>query len=215
MGLGTWQLERLQWKEALIAAREAGLHAPAADIPATLDDARALDFHPVRAEGEFLNDHELFLNAQSSRGDAGFHIVTPLRLASGAVLLVDRGFVPSDHKVPQSRQSGVLAGPVRVTGILRLASETKPGWFTPDNDPARNSWFWVDIAAMAQAAGVDPVLPFYVEADANPNPAILPQGSQTVTELPNNHLQYAITWYALAVVLVVIYIRFARSRLGE
>lgn len=215
LGLGTWQLERLQWKEGLIAAREAGLRAAPASLPATLDAARPLEFHPLRAEGQFLNDRELYLNAQSLRGEAGFHIVTPLRLADGAVLLVDRGFVPTDRKAPPTRQAGELAGSVTITGLLRLAPEGKPGWFTPDNDPARNSWFTVDIAAMARAAGVGRVLPFYVDADASPNPGGLPQGGQTPIDLPNNHLQYAITWYSLALALIAIYIRFARRRLGE
>jgi surfeit locus 1 family protein len=142
--------------------------------------------------------------------------VTPLQRGDGTVLLVDRGFVPTDRKAPETRPAGELAGPVRVTGLVRIAAEGKPSWFTPDNDPARNSWFYVDIAAMAKAAGIaGPVLPFYVAADASPNPGGLPQGGRSVTDLPNNHLQYAITWYALALALIAIYIRFARRLVGE
>jgi surfeit locus 1 family protein len=216
LSLGTWQLARLQWKEGLIAAREAGLHSAPTELPATLSAARALEFHPVRAEGEFLNDRELYVNDISDSGAAGFAIVTPLRLADGTVLLVDRGFVPTEREAPETRQAGEIAGPVRVTGLLRIAAEGKPGWFTPDNDPARNSWFYVDIAAMAKAAGIEgPVLQFYVAADASPNPGGFPQGGQSVTDLPNNHLQYAITWYALALALIAIYIRFARRLVGE
>jgi surfeit locus 1 family protein len=215
LGLGTWQLARLQWKEALIAAREAGLRARPAELPRALEAARALELHPVRVEGQFQNERELYLNLESARGEAGFHIVTPLVLADGATLLVDRGFVPTDHKAPDTRQAGELAGTVSVTGLVRLPSIGKPSWFTPDNDPARNSWFFVDPAAMGKAAGVERPLPFYVDADASPNPGGLPQGGQTLTDLPNNHLQYAITWYALAVALIAIYIRFARRRMGE
>ena len=215
LGLGTWQLQRLQWKVALIAAREAGLHAAPAAPPRTLDAARALELHPVRVEGQFQNDRELDLNLESARGEAGFHIVTPLVLADGATLLVDRGFVPTDHKAPDTRAASELTGTVSVTGLVRIPSDGKPSWFTPDNDPARNSWFYVDPAAMGKAAGVARVLPFTVDADASPNPGGLPQGGQTLTDLPNNHLQYAITWYALAVALVAIYIRFARRRMGE
>jgi surfeit locus 1 family protein len=215
LGLGTWQVERLHWKEGLIAVREAGIHAAPIAVPPSLDAARDLEFHPVLADGQFLNERELYLNGQSLRGDAGFHIVTPLRLTSGEVLLVDRGFVPTDRKTPESRPAGEPAGPVRITGLLRLAPDGKPGWFTPDNDPARNLWFWIDIGAMAQAASLDRVLPFYIEADASPNPGGLPLGGQSVTQLPNDHLQYAITWYALALALIPIYIRFARRRLGE
>ncbi len=215
LGLGTWQLQRLQWKEALIAARESGLHAAPAALPRSLDAARALELHPVRATGQFRNDRELYLNLESARGEAGFHIVTPLLLADGETLLVDRGFVPTDHKAPESRAASESAGTLTVTGLVRIPSEGKPSWFTPDNDPARNSWFFVDVAAMGKAAGVDQVLPFYIDADASPNPGGLPQGGQTLTDLPNNHLQYAITWYALAVALIAIYIRFARRLMGE
>jgi len=215
LGLGTWQVQRLHWKEGLIAAREAGLHAPPAAPPPSLDAARALEFHPVRVEGQFRNNRELYLNLESARGDPGFHVVTPLMLADGSALLVDRGFVPTDKKAPQARQEGELGGTASVTGLVRIPSDGKPSWFTPDNDPARNSWFYVDVAAMAQAAGLERALPFYIDADATPNPGGWPQGGQTLTDLPNNHLQYAITWYALAVALAAIYIRFLRRRVGD
>jgi surfeit locus 1 family protein len=210
LGLGTWQVQRLSWKEGLIAQRNAALTAAPVALPKTLDDARALQFHPVRADGQFLNDRELYLNAQSLQGDQGFHIVTPLRLEGGTILLVDRGFVPTDRQLPATRAAGEIAGPTSVTGLVRLPEP--PGWFTPANEPAKNSWFSIDIAAMAQAAGVGSALPFYLDAGATPNPGGWPQGGQTITELPNDHLQYAITWYSLAGALVVIYIRFAQRR---
>jgi surfeit locus 1 family protein len=213
LGLGTWQVQRLHWKEGLIAERQGALHAAPVPLPPSLQEARKLEFHPVKAEGEFLNQDELHLNAQSLRGEQGFHVITPFRLMDGAILLVDRGFVPTERAAPATRHAGELEGRATVTGLLRLP-ESK-GWFTPDNEPQRNSWFWIDLPAMAKAAGLAQVLPFYVDADATPNPGGWPLGGQTMTDLPNNHLQYAITWYALALVLVVVYIRFARRRLGE
>ena len=215
LGLGSWQIQRLHWKEGLIAAREAGLHAAPVALPPTLDAARALEFRPVRAEGAFRNDRELYLNLESTRGDPGFHVVTPLMLRDGSALLVDRGFVPTQKKAPPTRAEGELGGTVNVTGLVRVPVDGKPSWFTPDNDPARNSWFYVDVAAMAKAAGIEHTLPYYVDADSSPNPGGWPQGGQTLTDLPNNHLQYAITWYALAVALAAIYIRFLRRRVGE
>jgi surfeit locus 1 family protein len=211
LGLGTWQVQRLSWKEGLIAQRNAALAAAPVPLPKTLDEARPLEFHPVRADGQFLNDRELYLNAQSLKGDQGFHIVTPFRLESGTIVMVDRGFVPTEKQPPATRAQGEIAGPTTVVGLLRLPEP--PGWFTPPNEPAKNSWFSIDLAAMAQAAGVATALPFYIDANAGPNPGGWPQGGQTITELPNNHLQYAITWYALAAALVVVYIRFAQRRL--
>jgi surfeit locus 1 family protein len=212
LALGSWQLQRLSWKEGLIAERNAALHAAPVPLPTTLAEARALEFHPVRAQGQFLNDRELHLNAQSHSGAPGFHIVTPFQVEDGRMLLIDRGFVPTEKKDKASRAAGEIEGPTSVTGLLRLPEP--PGWFTPPNEPHKNSWFSIDIPAMAAAAGMSNVLPFYLDADAAPNPGGWPQGGQTITDLPNNHLQYALTWYALAVALVAIYIRFARRRLA-
>jgi surfeit locus 1 family protein len=208
--LGTWQVQRLAWKEGLIAERNATLTAAPVSLPRTLDEAHALEFHPVRAEGEFLNDHELYLNAQALKGDQGFHILTPFRLTDGKIVFIDRGFVPTERRDPSTRAAGQIAGPTAVTGLLRLPEP--PGTFTPANEVAKNSWFSIDLPAMAQAAGVGDALPFYVDAGKTPNQGGWPQGGQTITDLPNNHLQYAITWYALAVALIAIYIRFAIRR---
>lgn len=211
IGLGTWQLERRQWKEDLIAARDAALAAPPVDLPGNADTARGLEFHRVRATGTFLHDRELFLNAtERSRGSAGYLVLTPLRLASGAVVLVERGWIPRDLRDRARRASGNPAGEVAVEGILRLAPEGRPGWFVPDNDPAKNEWYFLDLAAMARAAGVPDALPFYVEAGPAPNPGGYPLGGQANTELRNEHLQYAITWYCLAAALAVIYLLLLR-----
>ncbi len=215
IGLGTWQVERLFWKEGLIAARQAAVSAAPIDLPRSLAAARDLEFHRVRATGTFLNDRELYLGATAKDGHPGYQVITPLRLGDGSILLVNRGFVPEAKRAPASREAGELQGETTVTGLLRLAPEHKPHWFLPDNNAARNYWFYVDIPAMSAAAHLDQVLPFYVDADATPNPGGLPIGGQTRLELPNNHLQYAITWYALALALAVIAIRFIRRRRAE
>lgn len=215
LALGTWQVERLGWKERLIAERHAGVIAPPAPLPGSLAEAKPLEYHHIAATGTFLNDRELFLGATDDDGHPGYHVITPLKLVDGEVLLVDRGFIPEGRKDPASRAEGELKGQVIVSGLLRLGSDVKPHWFLPDNNVARNYWIWVDIPAMAKAAHVDRVLPFYMDADASPNPGGLPVGGQTRLDLPNNHLQYAITWYALAVALAVIYIIFIRRRRAE
>lgn len=215
LGLGTWQVERLFWKERLIAERHAAVTAAPIALPRSLAEARGLEYHHVAATGTFLNDRELFLGATDDDGHPGYHVITPLRLAGGGVLLVDRGFIPEARKQPASRAQGELSGEVTVTGLVRFGSDVKPHWFLPDNSVERNYWIWVDIPAMAAAAHLDGVLPFYIDADVTPNPGGLPIGGQTRLELPNNHLQYAITWYALAVALVVIYILFVRRRRAE
>ena len=207
VGLGVWQLDRLQWKRGLITAREAAVAAPPIAPPRTLAEAHGMEFRHVTDEGIFLHDKEIFAGATSPRGgEAGFDVLTPLREADGRIVFVNRGFVPAELKDPQTRRTGQLEGTVKIAGLLRLPPDKKPGWFLPDNRPDINYWFWVDLPAMAAADGLANVAPFYFDADATPNPGGWPQGGVPPLALPTNHLQYAITWFSLAAGMVVIYI---------
>jgi surfeit locus 1 family protein len=210
--LGVWQLQRLEWKRGLIAQREAALSAAPVAPPQTLADARALEFRPVFDTGAFLHDKEIHLNAIGPQGGAGFDVLTPLREAGGRVVFVDRGFVPTELKDPAKRAAGQPPGTAWVAGLLRLAPDGKPNWFVPDNRPDRNDWFWVDLPAMGRAAGLADVAPFYIDADATPNPGGWPTGGVTPLALPNHHLQYAITWFSLAIAAIVIYLLSERRR---
>ena len=211
IGLGTWQVERLHWKEGLIAERTAAVSAPPVALPRTLEAARSLEFHRVQATGQFLHDREILVHAIERRsGGAGFLVLTPLRLEDGAVVLVERGWVPAEKRAAATRAQGNPAGEVAVDGLLRLAPAEKPGWFLPANDAARGEWFWIDLPRVARAVDLGDALPFYLEASAAPNPGGLPVGGQANTDLPNDHLQYAITWYALAAALAVIYLLLLR-----
>ena len=214
LGLGTWQIERLHWKEALIAELAAAMAAPPVALPRSLAAAQPLAYSHVYATGIFLHEHELYLYATTESGAAGYHVITPFVLEDGAIVLVDRGFVPAERKDAATRNAGNAADMREITGILRLPPDGKSSWFVPDNRPDRNEWFYVDLPAMAAAAKLGNALPFYLDADASPNPGGLPIGGQTSINLPNNHLQYAITWYALAGGLLVVYILLARRRRG-
>ncbi|MGH6895909.1 MAG: SURF1 family protein [Geminicoccaceae bacterium] len=215
LGLGTWQLERLAWKRALIAEREAKLGSSPEILPAASDAWAAWDFRPAVVEGAFRHDLEQLFGVAAIDGRLGHHVLTPLVRPDGAAVLVDRGWVPADRAHPAARRTGQLAGPVHITGIARYRGDDRPGWFTPDNQPARGHWYWYDLAALEAALGLE-LVPVAVEADATPNPDGLPLGGQTRTELTNNHLQYAITWYGLAAGLLGVWISFglARGRQG-
>ncbi len=211
IGLGTWQLQRLAWKDGLIAARTAALAAPAVDIgQAALDDP-AWEYRHVRATGRFDHAHELYLMSRFHGDQPGIDVVTPLALDDGRWLLVDRGWVPTAAQDPARRSAGQVPGRVTVTGIIRRADP--PGWFTPANDPGRNQWFTPDPGQMAAALGLDRVLPVLVKADATPVPGGLPIGGDTPIDLPNNHRQYALTWFALAVVLGVVFALYCHRKL--
>jgi surfeit locus 1 family protein len=216
-GLGTWQIQRKSWKEQLITELEGRRYAE----PVTLDRAQqlwaergAMEYLRVRVTGRFLHDKEMFLWAPQPSGPA-WDVYTPLKTEGGTIVLVNRGFVPEGLKPAQRRETGQVVGEVTVTGLAR--SITDRGWFTPDNDPVRNNWFWRDYIAMLRAAfagSEPPHAAFFLEAEATPaNPGGWPKGGVTNINLRNHHLQYALTWYALAIALIGVYFAFVRDRL--
>src|SRR5215469_2184444 len=215
LGLGSWQIERLFWKRELIAQRQAALAAATAARPRSLDEARNMEFRHVTDDGVYLHDKEIFLGATSEAGRNGYQVLTPLQEAGGRVVFVNRGFIPAELKDPGKRTTGQITGRVQVKGLLRLPPAKRPVWFLPDNRPDLNYWFWVELPAMAAADKLDRVAPFYIDADATPNPGGWPKGGVTRLELPNNHLQYAITWFSLAVALIVVYVLYHRNNAGS
>ena len=207
VGLGTWQVQRLHWKEGLLADIAARKDAPA--VPLSAIEAMAasggdIEYRVVTATGHYLNNKERdFLATYAEQ--PGFHIYTPLQLDDGRYVFVNRGFVPSDAKEPEKRKQGQLTGEQTLTGLARAKLAEQPSGM-PDNDLAKNIFFWRDLDAMASSVGLpkDKVLPFFIDADKTPNPEGLPVGGVTIIDLPNSHLQYAVTWYGLAVALVAI-----------
>lgn len=210
VGLGVWQLDRLAWKRGLIAERQTASQSAPVAVPRSLAQARGIEFRPVAIEGVLLHDKEIFLGATAATGGKpGFQVLTPLRERDGRIVFVNRGFVPSELKDSAKRAAGQLSGTVRVAGLLRLP-KGRPNWMVPDNRPDLNYWFWVDLPAMAAAAGLSEVAPFYIDADATANPGGWPKGGVTPIYLPNDHLQYALTWFSLAAAAAVIYFVWRR-----
>ena len=209
LALGTWQLQRHDWKSRLIADREAALAAPPIAAPAEFDPARH-DGRIVWLSGRFLHEKEMHSGPRTRDGRIGLRIVTPLLLADGAVALVDRGWVPAERKSPATRRAGQIEGRVTIEGVIRAPAERS--WFTPDNQPADNLWFSFEVSAMAKAAALERMRPYLVEAGPAPNRGGLPIGRAYRIEIRNPHLHYAAIWYALAAALAVIYILYARKR---
>ena len=210
LGLGIWQMERREWKRDIldrIAVNQAA-------APITLDellrgDPLRFEYGRVKIAGSFLHDKEFYLAARSLKNKVGLQVVTPVRTDDGRVVLFDRGCVPQEQKDPAQRAQGQLAGTVELTGIVRRNQEQRQ--FAPDNVPDRNVWFHVDVPLMRSMAGgkPDPKLDaFFLEADAAPNPGGVPIGGQTRLDIPNDHLQYAITWFLLALALAGVYLAY-------
>lgn len=224
IGLGTWQLQRKTWKEGLIAALTTQLAAPPIALPAMSNwprlDENRLQYHRVTFTAQFDNNKEALVYAIPSafRPDVqekgpGYWVFAPARLTDGSVVIVNRGFVPEGRQDPKSRLQGEFTGPVTIVGALRWPDARH--WFTPTDDPAHNLWFSRDPGAIAAAKGLGPVAPFYVEQETPVPPGGLPQPGKLVVSLPDNHLQYALTWYGLALVLAGTFISWALSSRRE
>jgi surfeit locus 1 family protein len=221
LGLGTWQVQRKAWKEALIATVTERLAAPPVRLPPPAEwprlDPSTDEFRRVAFRAEWVNDKEalVYTTGSSLRADAaapGYWVFTPARVPGG-IVMVNRGFVPEAKRDPATRPGGQTAGPTDIVGVLRWP-ET-PGLFTPAGDAGKNLWFARDSAAMAAAKGLGAVAPFYVEQESPAAPGGLPQVGKLQPSLPNSHLGYALTWYGLALVLVVAFGIWAAGRRRE
>lgn len=220
LGLGIWQLQRKGEKEALIGRIVARAHVePPAPLPSreAWDPARD-EFERVRVTGTLLNGqetlvHGLAAGAVPGKALQGYYVLTPLkRDDDGSLVLVNRGFIPTELKDPARRAEGQIAGSTTITGILR-GPEVRT-MFVPAPEPSKGEWFHRDIDGIAAARGLT-VMPYLVEADATPNPGGWPKGGQLRVDLPNNHLQYAFTWFGLAACLLGVFGVFAWKRLSD
>jgi surfeit locus 1 family protein len=223
VALGTWQLKRLQWKLALIERVEQRVHA--VPVPAPGRDrwlevsAESDEYRRVRVEGSYLYGLTAKVQAVTELG-SGYWLLTPLRKADGSVVLINRGFIPAQEGSrvgrvrDQSVQAGLDAGASIVTGLLRISEPG--GGFLRHNDPAADRWYSRDVAAIAASRGINEVAPYFIDADAasaarekSTGPA--PVGGLTVISFHNNHLVYALTWYALALMVAGGYLWVMRE----
>ena len=210
LGLGIWQMERREWKRDILDRIATNQAAASIALDELLrGDPLRHEYGRATVTGRLLHDKEFYLAARSLKNTVGLHVVTPLRTDDGRIVLFDRGWVPQEKKDPAKRLEGQLAGTLNLTGIVRRTQEQRQ--FAPDNVPERNVWFHVDVPLMRRMAGgtADPGLDsFFLEADATPNPGGLPIGGQTRFDIPNDHLQYAITWFLIAAALVGVYLAY-------
>jgi surfeit locus 1 family protein len=211
IALGVWQIERKAWKEGLIATLNERLAAPPEALPTpaswpSLDPARD-EYLRVRftASFDYAQDALVYGAASAFRPDVsgpGYWVFTPARLADGGTVVVNRGFVPEGRQAASARAASQTPGLVALVGVLRWPDH---GWFTPNGEPEKNLWFARDPAAIAAAKDLGAVAPFYVEQESPIPPGGLPQPGRLVVHLPNNHLQYAVTWFGLALVLAGVF----------
>jgi surfeit locus 1 family protein len=217
VGLGTWQLQRLSWKQGLMQRAETRAQASPVSLSRAVGlwrETGDVEYLRVQLEGIFGHDGEQHLYGIVG-GKPGWRVVTPFETVSGIWVMVDRGFVPLDLKSVETRLGGQIEGVVKLTGLARAPGI--PNRFTPDNQPDQNKWYGRDLDAMA-AVALEPrergqLVPFFVEAEAMAIPGGWPKGSTTRLTFSNRHLEYAFTWFALAAVLIVIYVIFVRNQM--
>ncbi len=196
--LGVWQLARLTWKQDLITQTTHKLAQPPAEAPTpeawpSIGPQNA--YTRVRASGHYLPNKNVFVLA-STRLGRGYWVLTPFVTSAGHTLVVNRGFTPSSQRdaLPTTPETSTT-----ITGLLRL---TEPkGSLLQSNNPAQNLWYSRDVAAIATALHIANAAPYFIDADETPDD--MPTGGLTVINFPNNHLQYALTWFALAILSLV------------
>ena len=208
VSLGQWQVQRLNWKTELLATMDARVHGTPVNVVDHPADVEAWNYRRVVARGVFDHDREAHLQTTGPDGKAGYDIYTPLRLADGRAVIVNRGWVPFAKKDQSTRGDGLSVGEVSVVGLARLNRTAE--WYMPKNNTVKNIWFTANLPEMASFMNVKVALPLFVDADATPIAGGYPIGGQTILDIPNNHLDYALTWYGLALVLLVIYLLYVR-----
>ena len=207
--LGTWQVQRLEWKNQLIHDFETRATADPIELPVGAI-APEMEFRRLSLTGEFDHDREIFLTGRTYEGNAGFHIVTPFRLTDGRIILINRGWVSESYRDPAKRGFTLVEGETNIAAILRFPG--KKGYFVPENEPDNGFWFTLVPAQMVAhlGLGVAAESDIYAAALRTSEKISLPIGAKTETNLRNSHLGYAITWYGIACALFGVYAVFLR-----
>jgi surfeit locus 1 family protein len=222
ISLGVWQLERRVWKEALIATLEQRLATAPSGLPppqrwGALDPAQD-EYRRVAFTAELLPGEEalVFTSGSAFRPDvsgSGYWAFAPARLPGGGLVVVDRGFVPEGRQDKATRTAGAGGGRVDMVGVMRWPEQ--PSWFMPPADPGHNLWFVRDPNAIARAKDWGEVAPFFIELESPVPPGGLPLPGPLKVNLPDDHLQYAMTWFGLAAVVAVSFAFWLRGRWQE
>ena len=198
IGLGTWQVKRLSVKNALLNKINTRMSMPAVPMPDKLGNPDEWEFSRVTLVGNYLYDREFLIKPRTFEGKSGYHILVPFRRLSGKTVIINRGWI-SDELIPKiSRPKGII----KLEGVIKLPQKTA---FTPKNNIARNDWYWPDINAMAKTANLRNVAPVIVNI-AERQAGVYPVGGRVIVNIVNNHKQYAIFWFVMAVILQVIFV---------
>jgi len=211
--LGNWQMRRLDWKLGIIHRIESRYSQPAVNLPRNLKNPDTWNYRHVTVTGRFLYTREMPLYSIGPDGGPGYDLYTPLLIQGGKYLIVNRGWVPEKLKEQVSRPGTISSGQVKIGGVLRKSRQRQR--FGPENDPEHNLWYYGDLSAMARAQDLADIYPMFLDADKSRAGDKYPVGGRTRIKIVNNHLDYALTWYGLAIVMLVIYLVFNTRKLDS
>jgi len=216
--LGTWQVKRLFWKEALIAEveeRTSQKPMKLSEFLETQTDKNTWPYSPVMTQGIYDHSKEVFFFTTSIEGRSGWNVHTPMLLDNGKYLIVNRGFIPYDQQAPERRLEGQVTGKQQLAGLVRVPEKEKPNDWFPENQPEKRELYWRDYDVFTNLMGKDEgreFVPLFVDANDAPVPGGSPKGGTTIIAFSNSHLQYAVTWYGLALALLGVGGYFLYSR---
>lgn len=211
--LGNWQLQRLEWKLGLIEQLETRAYMDPVTLPFNVSNLDNLEYLSVSVTGFYNNDQEMTKYSVGPNGEPGYDLYTPLLVTEGDVIIVNRGWVPERLKEQANRPQTLIENETKVQGLLRKPS--KKLWYGPENEPENNNWFYGDLGGMAKAHNLTDIYPMYLFASGDPENRSFPVAGRTEFNIVNNHFDYVLTWFGLAIVLVVIYIVAHTSRKEE
>ncbi len=200
--LGTWQLYRLQWKLELISEITIGLDSTPLEYSNTIKK----DYQRVKVKGKFDFDQQIYLYSLNDSGKPGFDVITPFKTNKNENVLINRGWINKELK-DNPNINTKSGSQQKIIGLLRKIY--KPNIFKPDNDIKNNIWFSINLEDLKEATG-DQFNEFVIFLEDNQVKTPVPK--KTSIDVPNNHLKYAITWYAISISIIFYYLYFRRKK---
>jgi len=195
VSLGTWQLERLRWKTDILTSMKTSLSLPPLEISNDIiKNINNYSYRQIQLTGSYLYTNHFTIYSKVLNKKVGKHLVIPFKTQYGTIL-VNRGFIPKDYKIPGSSETEII----KINGIVKFQQSIN--YFTPQNNIFKNEWYYINIDEVSEYISV-PLLNFYIVEENNIDEEY-PVGSQYNINIPNDHLQYAITWFSLALALSI------------
>ena len=206
IALGSWQLSRLAEKTELISKFEQRSKGPAIAISQIFEPIDNFEYQRVGVTGKYLHQSEIYLTGRTYEGNAGFHVITPFQTQEKTIL-INRGWGSEAYRLPSTRPFSLIEDEIYLEGILRLPG--KKGYFVPENEPENGFWFTLkpdEIGKFLKREEINKE--FYIDIIRTGEVIALPIAAEVNINLRNSHFNYALTWFGLGLVLIVVYFAF-------